>query len=211
MTEEQLVVYVVEDETAMRNAVSGLLRSVGLNVITFGSADDFLETKCLDIPGCLVLDIRLPGLSGLGLQRRLAEIGVDLPIIFITGYGDIPMAVQAMKHGAVELLTKPFRDQDLLDAIKQALDRDRFSRREKSEKTELRRRFESLTHRENEVMRLVTAGKLNKQIAAELGISEVTVKIHRGKVMRKMQAGSLAALVDMAKRLMPASPPAVQH
>jgi FixJ family two-component response regulator len=210
MTEEQLVVYVVEDETAMRNAVSGLLRSVGLNVITFGSADDFLETKCLDIPGCLVLDIRLPGLSGLGLQRRLAEIGVDLPIIFITGYGDIPMAVQAMKYGAVELLTKPFRDQDLLDAIKQALDRDRFSRREKTEKTELRRRFESLTHRENEVMRLVTAGKLNKQIAAELGISEVTVKIHRGKVMRKMQAGSLAALVDMAKRLMPASPP-VQH
>jgi FixJ family two-component response regulator len=210
MTEEQLVVYVVEDETAMRNAVSGLLRSVGLNVITFGSADDFLETKCLDIPGCLVLDIRLPGLSGLGLQRRLAEIGVDLPIIFITGYGDIPMAVQAMKYGAVELLTKPFRDQDLLDAIKQALDRDRFSRREKTEKTELRRRFESLTHRENEVMRLVTAGKLNKQIAAELGISEVTVKIHRGKVMRKMQAGSLAALVDMAKRLIPASPP-VQH
>jgi FixJ family two-component response regulator len=210
MTEEQLVVYVVEDETAMRNAVSGLLRSVGLNVITFGSADDFLETKCLDIPGCLVLDIRLPGLSGLGLQRRLAEIGVDLPIIFITGYGDIPMAVQAMKYGAVELLTKPFRDQDLLDAIKQALDRDRFSRREKTEKTELRRRVESLTHRENEVMRLVTAGKLNKQIAAELGISEVTVKIHRGKVMRKMQAGSLAALVDMAKRLMPASPP-VQH
>jgi FixJ family two-component response regulator len=210
MTEEQLVVYVVEDETAMRIAVSGLLRSVGLNVITFGSADDFLETKCLDIPGCLVLDIRLPGLSGLGLQRRLAEIGVDLPIIFITGYGDIPMAVQAMKYGAVELLTKPFRDQDLLDAIKQALDRDRFSRREKTEKTELRRRFESLTHRENEVMRLVTAGKLNKQIAAELGISEVTVKIHRGKVMRKMQAGSLAALVDMAKRLMPASPP-VQH
>jgi FixJ family two-component response regulator len=210
MTEEQLVVYVVEDETAMRNAVSGLLRSVGLNVITFGSADDFLETKCLDIPGCLVLDIRLPGLSGLGLQRRLAEIGVDLPIIFITGYGDIPMAVQAMKYGAVELLTKPFRDQDLLDAIKQALDRDRFSRRAKSEKTELRRRFESLTHRENEVMRLVTAGKLNKQIAAELAISQVTVKIHRGKVMRKMQAGSLAALVDMAKRLMPASPP-VQH
>jgi FixJ family two-component response regulator len=210
MTEEQLVVYVVEDETAMRNAVSGLLRSVGLNVITFGSADDFLETKYLDIPGCLVLDIRLPGLSGLGLQRRLAEIGVDLPIIFITGYGDIPMAVQAMKYGAVELLTKPFRDQDLLDAIKQALDRDRFSRREKTEKTELRRRFESLTHRENEVMRLVTAGNLNKQIAAELGISEVTVKIHRGKVMRKMQAGSLAALVDMAKRLMPAGPP-VQH
>ena len=210
MTEEQLVVYVVEDETAMRNAVSGLLRSVGLNVITFGSADDFLETKCLDIPGCLVLDIRLPGLSGLGLQRRLAEIGVDLPIIFITGYGDIPMAVQAMKYGAVELLTKPFRDQDLLDAIKQALDRDRFSRREKTEKTELRRRVESLTHRENEVMRLVTAGKLNKQIAAELRISEVTVKIHRGKVMRKMQAGSLAALVDMAKRLMPARPP-VQH
>jgi FixJ family two-component response regulator len=210
MTEEQLVVYVVDDETAMRNAVSGLLRSVGLNVITFGSADDFLETKCLDTPGCLVLDIRLPGLSGLGLQRKLAEIGVDLPIVFITAYGDIPMAVQAMKYGAVELLTKPFRDQDLLDAIKQALDRARFSRREKSEKTELHRRFESLTHRENEVMRLVTAGKLNKQIAAELGISEVTVKIHRGKVMRKMQAGSLAALVDMAKRLMPASP-AVQH
>jgi FixJ family two-component response regulator len=201
MIEDPTVIYVVDDETAMRNALSSLIRSVGLNVITFASADDFLKTEFPDVPACLVLDIRLPGLSGLGLQRRLLEIGVDLPIIFITGHGDIPMAVQAMKAGAVELLTKPFRDQDLLDAIQQALDRNRTLRGEKAEKIELRRRFESLTRREREVMQLVVIGQLNKQIAAKLDISEVTVKIHRGNVMRKMQATSLAALVSMAKLL----------
>jgi FixJ family two-component response regulator len=206
MIEEQTVVYVVDDETSMRSALSSLIRSVGLDVITFVSADDFLQTDFLDVPGCLVLDVRLPGLSGLGLQRRLLEIGVDLPIIFITGHGDIPMAVQAMKAGAVELLTKPFRDQDLLDAIQQALNRDRASRRRKAEGTELRHRFESLTRREREVLQLVTIGQLNKQIAAELGISEVTVKIHRGNVMRKMQAASLAALVSMAKQLTSTNP-----
>jgi len=208
MTDERTVVYVVDDEAATRNALSSLLRSVGHNVVTFGSADDFLVTDFPDFPGCLVLDIRMPGLSGLDLQRRLTEIGVDLPIIFITGHADIPMAVQAMKAGAVELLTKPFRDQDLLDAIQQALDRDRASRRETAEKTELRQRVESLTPREREVMQLVTDGRLNKQIAGELGISEVTIKIHRANVMRKMQAGSVAALAGMATRLASADPKA---
>src|ERR1700730_8969083 len=182
MTEERTVVYVVDDDAATRNALSSLMRSVGLNVISCGSANDFLETDFPDIPGCLVLDVRLPGLSGLDLQRRLTEIGVDIPIIFITGHGDIPLAVQAMKAGAMELLTKPFHDQDLLDAIQQALDRDRASRREKAEKAELNHRFESLTRREREVMQLVTDGRLNKQIATEFGTSEVTVKLQRRNV-----------------------------
>ncbi len=201
MAEDRHIVYVVDDEAGTRDAVSSLLRSAGLNVATFGSADDFLATHFSDVPGCLVLDMLLPGLSGLDLQRKLAEMGLDLPIIFITGHGDIPTAVQAMKAGAVELLTKPFRDDDLLDAIQQALDRARAWRKDRAEKTELRQRFESLTRREREVMQLVTGGRLNKQIAADLGISEVTVKIHRASVMRKMQAGSVAELGSMATKL----------
>jgi RNA polymerase sigma factor (sigma-70 family) len=205
MTEGRTVVYVVDDDSATRSALSSLLRSVDLDVVTFESANDFLAADIPDLPGCLVLDVRLPGLSGLELQRRLTEIEVDLPIIFITGHGDVPMAVRAMKAGAVELLTKPFRDQELLEAVREALDRDRVSHREKAEKIELRERFESLTPREREVMQLVTGGRLNKQIAGQLGISEVTVKIHRGNVMKKMQAESVAALVGMAARLTKAS------
>jgi FixJ family two-component response regulator len=178
---------------------------VDLNVITFESANDFLAAYIPDLPACLVLDVRLPGLSGLDLQTRLTEIKVDLPIIFVTGQGDVPMAVRAMKAGAVDVLTKPFRDQELLDAIRQALDRNQLSHLEKAEKIELRKRFESLTPREREVMELVTGGRLNKQIAGQLGISEVTVKIHRGNVMKKMQAKSVAALVGMAARLAKAS------
>ncbi len=204
MTEGRTVVYVVDDDSATRSALSSLLRSVDLTVVTFESANDFLAADIPDLPACLVLDVRLPGLSGLDLQRRLTEIEVDLPIIFITGHGDVPMAVQAMKAGAVELLTKPFRDQELLDAIHQALDRNRASHREKAAKSELRQRFKSLTPREREVMQLVTGGRLNKQIAGQLGISEVTVKIHRGNVMKKMQAESVAALVGMAARLVKA-------
>jgi RNA polymerase sigma factor (sigma-70 family) len=205
MTGGRTVVYVVDDDSATRSALSSLLRSVDLDVVTFESANDFLAADIPDLSGCLVLDVRLPGLSGLDLQRRLTEIEVDLPIIFITGHGDVPMAVRAMKAGAVELLTKPFRDQELLDAIREALDRNRLSHREKAEKIELRERFESLTPREQEVMQLVTDGRLNKQIAGQLGISEVTVKIHRGNVMKKMQAESVAALVGMAARLTKAS------
>jgi FixJ family two-component response regulator len=205
MTDGRTVVYVVDDDSATRSALSSLLRSVDLNVITFESANDFLAAYIPDVPACLVLDVRLPGLSGLDLQTRLTEIEVDLPIIFITGQGDVPMAVRAMKAGAVEVLTKPFRDQELLDAIRQALDRNRLSHLEKVAKIELRKRFESLTPREREVMELVTGGRLNKQIAGQLGISEVTVKIHRGNVMKKMQAKSVAALVGMAARLAKAS------
>ena len=205
MTDGRTVVYVVDDDSATRSALSSLLRSVDLNVITFESANDFLGAYIPDVPACLVLDVRLPGLSGLDLQTRLTEIKVDLPIIFVTGQGDVPMAVRAMKAGAVEVLTKPFRDQELLYAIRQALDRNRLSHLEKAEKIELRRRFESLTRREREVMELVTGGRLNKQIAGQLGISEVTVKIHRGNVMKKMQAKSVAALVGMAARLAKAS------
>ena len=202
MTGEREIVYVVDDEIAVTNALSSLLRSVDLEVVTFASADEFLNAvEFPDIPGCLVLDVRLPGLSGLDLQRRLTELAVDLPVIFMTGFGDIPMAVRAIKAGALEFLTKPFRDEELLAAIRHALDRNRASRSEKAEKKELLRRFESLTRREREVMQLVIDGLLNKQIAAELGISEVTVKIHRGAVMRKMKAGSLPALVTMATTL----------
>ena len=201
MTDGRTVVYVVDDDSATRSALSSLLRSVDLNVITFESANDFLAAYIPDLPACLVLDVRLPGLSGLDLQTRLTEIKVDLPIIFVTGQGDVPMAVRAMKAGAVEVLTKPFRDQELLDAIRQALDRNRLSHLEKAAKIELRKRFGSLTPREREVMELVTGGRLNKQIAGQLGISEVTVKIHRGNVMKKMQAKSVAALVGMAARL----------
>jgi FixJ family two-component response regulator len=195
------IVFVVDDDPSIREAIQSLLELAGLRVEAFGTAQEFLRNERPDLPGCLVLDVELPGLSGLDLQRELTAHGIKLPIIFITGYGDIPMSVRAMKAGATEFLTKPFRDQDLLDAIQQALERDRVVRQHSSEIAELRKRFDALTSREREVMSLVVAGWLNKQIGFELKISEITVKIHRGRVMSKMGAQSLADLVRLAERL----------
>jgi len=195
------IVFVVDDDSSMREALTDLITSVGLLVEAFKSAREFLEHRRGDAPACLVLDVRLPGLSGLDLQRELVRTKAPIPIIFITGHGDIPMSVRAIKEGAVEFLAKPFRDQELLDAIQHALEIDRAARQERSLVAEVRRRYESLTKREREVMRLVVSGLLNKQIAGELGSSEVTVKMHRGQVMRKMKAQSLVQLVRMAEKI----------
>jgi len=199
------VVFVVDDDASVRSSLKFLLSTVGLQTETFDSADSFLHKTHVDVPSCLVLDVRLPGLSGLDFQRELATRNICIPIVFLTGHGDIPMSVRAMKAGAVEFLTKPFRDQDLLDAVRIALDRDRARREQEKELTNIRGRFDSLTSREQEVVLMVVAGMLNKQIAAELGTAESTVKVQRGRAMEKMQAECLADLIKMVQKLRPPS------
>ena len=201
MTDEAPVVYIVDDDISVRDAVSNLLRTVGLKVETFATAQEFLARSGPETPRCLVLDVRLPGFSGLDLQRHLTQANLDIPIIFITAHGDIRMSVQAMKAGAVEFLAKPFRDQDLLDAVMQAIDRDREARSHRAETAEVRQLYEGLSSRQREVMALVVQGLLNKQIAGRLGTSEATIKLHRGQLMRKMRADSVAALIRMAEKI----------
>jgi RNA polymerase sigma factor (sigma-70 family) len=201
MSEPESIVFVVDDDPSVRRAMKRLIECVGLHVELFGSAQEFLASELPRVSSCLVLDIRLPGISGLNLQRQLAKANIQIPIIFLTAHGDIPMSVRAMKAGALEFLTKPFRDQDLLDAIQLALERDQARRRQDSEIAVLREHFESLSPREREVVAMVVSGMLNKQIAAQIGISENTVKVHRSRAMEKMQANSLADLVRIIQRL----------
>ena len=205
MSNTPSTVFVVDDDRSVREGLVDLIHSIGMKVEAFGSAQEFLRCKLPETPACLVLDVRLPGPSGLDLQRQLGRSEHPIPVIFITGHGDIPMSVRAMKEGAVEFLTKPFRDQDLLDAIHQALDSDQVAREQRAKAAELRRRYESLTPREREVMQLVVRGLLNKQIASELGASEVTIKMHRGQVMHKMRAESVVELLRMAETIAPIS------
>jgi RNA polymerase sigma factor (sigma-70 family) len=201
MTQPASVVFVVDDDPSVRRAIKLLLESIGLEVELFGSAQEFLPSGSTKGPSCLILDVRLPGVSGLDFQRQLAEANINIPIIFISAHGDVPMTVRAMKAGAVEFLTKPFRDQDLLDAVQSALERDRARRQREAGIATLRERFESLSAREREVVAMVVSGMLNKQIAAKIGITENTVKVHRSRAMEKMQAKSLADLVKMVERL----------
>jgi FixJ family two-component response regulator len=201
MKELEPIIYVIDDDALIRDGIHSLIRSIGLRATAFASAADFLQARKPDAPGCLVLDVRMPGQSGLDLQRQLNDAGVFIPIIFITGHADIPMTVRAMKDGALEFLTKPVRSQDLLDAVQKAIERDRALRKERAELGEIRARFASLTPRETEVSNLVVAGLLNKQIADQLGTSELTIKTHRARVMEKTKADSLAHLVRMAERL----------
>ncbi|MFL6602921.1 MAG: response regulator transcription factor [Steroidobacteraceae bacterium] len=201
MSDVPAVVFVIDDDPSMRGSLEDLVKSVGLQVRAFASPQDFLQNKLPEVPGCLVLDVRLPGMTGLAFQKELARLGVALPVIFITGHGDIPMSVRAMKAGAVEFLTKPFNHLELLDAIHAAIERDRARRREAVLVAEVQERYATLTERERQIMTLVVIGRANKQIAAELNLSEMTVKVHRGQVMRKMHAGSLPELVRMADRL----------
>jgi FixJ family two-component response regulator len=206
MTDAAAIVYVVDDDAAVRDSVRRLIASVGLRAETYGSTREFLKAPRPQLPACLVLDVRLPDASGLELPRELADANIQIPIVFITGHGDIPMTVRAMKAGAVEFLTKPFRGQELLDAVQEAIARDRAARSERSQIAEVRARYESLTAREKEVMALVAAGLLNKQIAAELGAGELTIKTHRSRVMQKMEAASVADLVRMSEKLKIARP-----
>ena len=201
MSEERAVAFVIDDDPSMRRSLDTLLRSVGLDVHVFTSAQEFMGAVRPDAPGCLVLDVRLPGMSGLAFQEELVKAGIALPVIFLTGYGDVPMTVRAMKAGAAEFLTKPFDEQVMLDAIHGAIERDRARRRDVASLTEVKARYSALTERERQVMKLVVEGRVNKQIAAELGLSLVTVKVHRGQVMRKMRAKSVPELVRMADRL----------
>jgi FixJ family two-component response regulator len=205
-TNNRAVVHVVDDDASLCGALESLFESVGLDTVTYGAARDFLNASLADQPGCIVIDIRLPDMSGLEFQAQLTQVGVRLPVIMMTGYGDIPMTVRAMKRGAMDFLSKPFRDQDMLDAVMAAIERDRQRRTADDNASQLRQRFGTLTPREQQVMMLVTTGKMNKQVAGELGVSEITAKIHRGAAMRKMGARTLADLVRMADVVKPKSP-----